>query len=138
MLCSLLQNHTIPILFYRTGSVFSSSGSSVWVPCQALLPSPTKGLSLSSHIVTPSQAQIFLSFCPSPALLAITPQATPSPQFPESRLAGVGPVPRSSGSEETTTDLPITSHTFTKESTSLNLALPSLLATTFPRSPTCL
>lgn len=40
------------------------------------LPGPVNGLSLSSHNVTPSQAQIFLEFSNNPAERAMIPQAS--------------------------------------------------------------
>lgn len=47
-----------------------------------LRPLPAIGLSLSSHSVTPSQAQICLGFWKRPADLAMIPHAILSPEFP--------------------------------------------------------
>ena len=46
------------------------------------LPVPAKGLSLSSHKLTPSQAQILLEFSNRPADRAMMPQDNNWPQFP--------------------------------------------------------
>ena len=46
------------------------------------LPVPAKGLSLSSHKLTPSQAQILLEFSNRPADRAMIPQDNNCPQFP--------------------------------------------------------
>ena len=58
----------------------------VIVPCVTVTPTASNKLiqntNANANTPTPSHAQIRFVFSPSPALLAMIPQATPVPQFP--------------------------------------------------------
>ena len=89
----------------------------------------------SSQRVFPSQAQIFLGLSNKPALLAMTPQATPFPAAPSILDSGADPRPRLSTPSLITRDLPMMSPTLRTPSTRRKEARPEVSATTLPRSP---
>uniref|UniRef100_H2XL68 Uncharacterized protein n=1 Tax=Ciona intestinalis TaxID=7719 RepID=H2XL68_CIOIN len=64
--------------------------------------------------------------------------AMPGPEAPLIFDVSRPPFPSSSSPSWTTIDLPIISQTLTLSSRNLKVALPLLLASMFPRSPTCL